>query len=140
MPRIDECLLARSQLGVAIAVTVAGLFAFTPIAIAAKHEGKVHCFGVNSCKGKSECKTNTNACKGMNSCKGKGMLTTSEKTCKEKGGDIEGVKQGARGACYWTNNGNSGCEPVDSLSECNRFISKIGGARKRWDASHSCQR
>jgi hypothetical protein len=48
----------------------------------------VHCMGVNSCKGTSECKTAENACKGMNSCKGHGFLSMSEAECKAKGGTV----------------------------------------------------
>jgi hypothetical protein len=49
----------------------------------------VHCTGVNACKGKSDCKTASNACKGMNACKGKGMNVMSEKDCTAKGGKVE---------------------------------------------------
>ncbi len=45
--------------------------------------------GINSCKGKSACKTANNACKGQNSCKGQGfLLTKSAKSCKAKGGTV----------------------------------------------------
>jgi hypothetical protein len=80
---------AKKLTGLVLAAAAAGMFAATPAAMAAKHEGKVHCTGVNACKGKSECKTASNACKGMNACKGKGMMTMSEKECKDKGGKIE---------------------------------------------------
>jgi uncharacterized membrane protein len=38
------------------------------------------CYGVNSCKGQSDCKSASHACKGQNSCKGQGFknLTSSE--------------------------------------------------------------
>lgn len=75
--------------GIALAAAAAAMFAMAPATQAAKHEGKVHCTGVNGCKGKSECKTASNACKGQNSCKGKGMETMSEKDCKAKGGKVE---------------------------------------------------
>jgi hypothetical protein len=52
-------------------------------------EAKVQCYGINACKGQSECRTATNACKGQNSCKGKGFLTTTEKDCKAKGGKLQ---------------------------------------------------
>jgi uncharacterized membrane protein len=46
-------------------------------------EGKVHCSGVNSCKGQSACKGANNACKGQNSCKGKGFLEMTAKQCAD---------------------------------------------------------
>lgn len=81
----------RKFSGIAIATAAAGLFAFAavPGTASAGEDGKVHCTGVNACKGKSACKTASNACKGMNSCKGKGFLVMSEKECKEKGGKPE---------------------------------------------------
>jgi hypothetical protein len=41
----------------------------------------VHCSGVNSCKGTSECKSAKNSCKGMNSCKGQGWVSLSKAEC-----------------------------------------------------------
>jgi len=80
---------AKMITGLAIAAAAAAMFVATPAAMAAKHEGKVHCTGVNACKGKSDCKTASNACKGMNACKGKGMNIMSEKDCTAKGGKVE---------------------------------------------------
>lgn len=48
----------------------------------------VHCTGINSCKGTSDCKTAENACKGKNTCKGHGFLTTTKEECAKKGGKI----------------------------------------------------
>jgi hypothetical protein len=80
---------AKKITGLAIAAAAAAMFVAAPAAMAAKHEGKVHCVGVNACKGKSDCKTASNACKGMNACKGKGMNAMSEKDCTAKGGKVE---------------------------------------------------
>jgi hypothetical protein len=80
---------AKRLTGLAIVAAAASMFIGAPTVMAAKHEGKVHCTGVNACKGKSDCKTASNACKGMNACKGKGMNAMSEKDCKAKGGKIE---------------------------------------------------
>lgn len=54
------------------------------LASAEHHEGseaKIHCDGVNGCKGKSDCATADNECKGMNSCKGKGFLSLTQAEC-----------------------------------------------------------
>lgn len=84
---------AKKLSGIALATAAAGLFATATIpANAAKHEGNVHCYGVNACKGKTDCATSSNACKGMNSCKGKGWVNMSAKDCKEKGGTTEEKK------------------------------------------------
>lgn len=85
---------AKKLTGIALATAAAGLFATATIApaIAAKHEGKVHCLGVNACKGKSDCATASNACKGQNACKGKGWVEMTAADCKAKGGKIEEKK------------------------------------------------
>ena len=46
----------------------------------------VHCAGVNSCKGTSDCKTATNSCKGQNACAGHGFLGLAASECEAKGG------------------------------------------------------
>ncbi len=73
---------ARKLTGFALATAAAGLFATASIPTAyAKEEAKVHCDGVNACKGQTACQTATNACKGQNSCKGKGWLFLSKEEC-----------------------------------------------------------
>lgn len=53
---------------------------------------KVHCYGVQSCKGNSDCKTAEHSCKGQNACKGHGFKGMPAKDCMEKGGVIADVK------------------------------------------------
>ncbi len=53
-------------------------------------QAKVHCFGVNACKGQTACKTASNACKGMNACKGQGWLPMSASECSAQGGEVRG--------------------------------------------------
>jgi len=77
--------------GAAIAAMAAGMFmaaATTPMIATAKQAPKVHCEGVNSCKGKGACSSASNSCKGQNSCKGKGWIEMTEKKCKAKGGTV----------------------------------------------------
>ncbi len=45
----------------------------TALAQEAKDAKVVHCYGVNSCKGMSDCKSGKHDCKGMNDCKGRGF-------------------------------------------------------------------
>lgn len=77
---------AKKLTGLALATAAAGLFATAGIAPAMADEkpaseAKVHCDGVNACKGQSACQTANNACKGQNSCKGKGWLYLSKAEC-----------------------------------------------------------
>ena len=75
--------------GAIVAALAAGLFgAAAPLTASAADAAKVHCQGVNSCKGKSACHSASNACAGQNGCKGKGWIELSEKECKDKGGTI----------------------------------------------------
>ena len=80
---------AKKLSGIALATAAAGLFATAAITPAYAGSGdKVHCMGVNGCKGKGECATASNACKGQNACKGKGWVAMSAKDCKDKKGTV----------------------------------------------------
>jgi hypothetical protein len=75
--------------GLLLATAAAALFA-NGLAMAEgteAKEAKVHCSGINACKGQSACKTARNACKGQNSCEGQGWLPTAEE-CTAKGGKV----------------------------------------------------
>lgn len=76
--------------GAALAIAAAGLmFTGNSIAGTDSKEAKIHCTGINSCKGQTACKSASNDCKGKNSCKGHGWLpTANEKECKDKGGKV----------------------------------------------------
>ncbi|MET3667611.1 hypothetical protein [Caulobacter sp. 1776] len=75
--------------------SAAALFALTNMAVAtpasaapkAKAE-TVHCYGINTCKGTSDCKTAKNDCKGQNDCKGMGFKATTAKACAKAGGSL----------------------------------------------------
>jgi len=75
--------------GALIAAMAAGfLTAEAPLVASAADAAKIHCEGVNACKGKSACSTASSGCSGQNSCKGKGWIEMSEKDCKAKGGKV----------------------------------------------------
>lgn len=79
----------KKLIGIAIATAAALGFAAAPVtsAIAKGQVNSVRCYGTNSCKGMSECKTANNSCKGMNACKGKGLtMMASSKACKDADG------------------------------------------------------
>ena len=49
---------------------------------------KVHCGGVNACKGQGACAGGGHACAGKNACKGQGWNDLSAADCKAKGGHV----------------------------------------------------
>lgn len=53
---------------------------------------KVHCYGIHSCKGNSDCKTTEHSCKGKNSCGGHGFKAMAAKACLDAGGTISDIK------------------------------------------------
>lgn len=71
----------------AAVVAVAFSAGYAP-AFAAEGEKQVHCYGINSCKGTSDCKTARNECKGMNDCKGQGFKVMTIKQCEDAGGSL----------------------------------------------------
>ena len=80
---------ATKTTNIAMAVAAASLFAFAPMsAVQAGSDAKVHCYGVNKCKGHNDCKSATNACKGQSSCKGHGFVTMSKSACDKIGGKV----------------------------------------------------
>ena len=55
---------AKKLTGIALATAAAGLFVTASIpAASAAEEAKVHCDGVNACKGESACQSAHNSCK-----------------------------------------------------------------------------
>ena len=57
-------------------------------AIAKGAAAQVHCYGVNTCKGTSDCATAKNSCKGQNTCKGQGFKAESKDQCMADGGSL----------------------------------------------------
>ena len=84
-------MINKKSLGAAIATAAALAFVTAPLTstVASAASSKVGCYGVNSCKGKSACKTAKNECKGMNSCKGQGLVMKTAKQCAKLGGTTE---------------------------------------------------
>lgn len=95
------------QTGTLIALTAASLFAAAcskkdegtksaptdKAAPSAEKTSKVHCEGVNACKGQGGCKSENNACKGQNGCKGQGFTeTATAEDCTARGGKVAAAK------------------------------------------------
>ncbi|MBB4613011.1 BufA2 family periplasmic bufferin-type metallophore [Novosphingobium taihuense] len=71
------------------AIVAAAIAALPAPVLAAKAKAEVvHCYGVNTCKGTSDCATASNQCKGQNSCKGQGFKALTEKQCAAQGGSL----------------------------------------------------
>jgi hypothetical protein len=74
----------------------AALIAITGASLSAPAMAKdaklVHCYGVNSCKGTSDCKSGNHDCKGQNDCKGQGFKAESQSQCKADGGSLTAPK------------------------------------------------
>lgn len=70
--------LTGSALAAAAALMMTSGFATSAFASDA---ATVHCTGVNSCKGTSECSTAKNSCKGQNTCKGVGWVSLTQAEC-----------------------------------------------------------
>ena len=86
----------KSTKGMMIAASVASLLASTMVMAggsAPKAEAKVHCAGINACKGLGECAGDGHGCAGANSCKGKGWIDVSAKECTEKKGTVVGQEK-----------------------------------------------
>ena len=84
-------ILGASFAATAAIIAVAGVSATSP-AFAKGGAQVVHCYGVNSCKGTSDCKTAANDCKGQNSCKGMGFKAMTTKACTAANGSLTEIK------------------------------------------------
>lgn len=79
--------------GFVLAAAAAMLFATAPLAADQPGGAAVgKCWGVNACKGKSECKSSGHGCKSQNSCRGKGFVMVSKEACEQIGGKFEAEK------------------------------------------------
>jgi len=77
--------------GAVLAATAAAFILSGPVlTTSASAASKIHCFGVNSCKGQSACKSGNHGCKGQNSCKGQGYVDLSKSACKKAHGKVIG--------------------------------------------------
>ena len=81
--------MLATRISLATAAAVVAVTGGIAAQAAAKADEKVvHCYGINSCKGSSDCATASSACKGQNACKGQGFKALSVKACKAAGGRL----------------------------------------------------
>jgi mercuric ion transport protein len=80
----------RAINGSVIATAAAGIFfamyKTVDTIVPAAQAGEIACYGINSCKGQTDCSTAFNACNGQNECKGQGFINIAEKQCYAQGG------------------------------------------------------
>jgi uncharacterized membrane protein len=86
---------------VLLASAVAGLMAMassSPAADAPKAaDDKVHCYGINACKGTGDCSGKGHQCAGLNVCNGQGHINLAKSLClRIQGGHLE-AKPGEEG-------------------------------------------
>jgi hypothetical protein len=91
--RRETMITLRTGISFAASAGVIAVTAAAPTASAFAKDGMssgktVHCYGVNTCKGTSDCKTAKNDCKGQNSCKGMGFKAMTSKACTKAGGSL----------------------------------------------------
>ena len=60
-----------------------------PAAFAGEGAKVAPCYGVNACKGQSDCKSGDHSCKGQNSCKGQGFKDLTSKECAAQNGSTK---------------------------------------------------
>jgi len=82
--RFAPSVIAIASQAALLAVALAAL----PVTAEAKSAKLVHCYGVNTCKGTSDCSTAKNSCKGQNTCKGMGFKAESKGQCATDGGSL----------------------------------------------------
>ncbi|HYC56236.1 MAG TPA: hypothetical protein VEL28_14975 [Candidatus Binatia bacterium] len=70
---------------VLLASAVVGLLASTAagqvMAAGEAEPAKVHCYGINACKGTGDCSGKGHQCAGLNACKGQGHINLPKELC-----------------------------------------------------------
>ena len=85
-------LTLKTGISLASTAAIVAMASAVPTAPAFAKDAQVHCYGTNTCKGTSDCKTAANECKGQNECKGMGFKAMSAKQCKTAGGSLTEAK------------------------------------------------
>ena len=81
----------KSGASIAASAALLALAATAPASSALAKGGDakvVPCYGVNGCKGQSDCKSGNHACKGQNDCKGQGFKDLTKAQCAAEHGSL----------------------------------------------------
>ncbi len=73
-------------------LAISGVGAVANAAPAKADKELVHCYGINTCKGTSDCATAKTSCKGQNECKGQDFVSKTAKECVAAGGSLTEAK------------------------------------------------
>jgi uncharacterized membrane protein len=73
-------------------LAISGMGVIAHAAPAKADKELVHCYGINTCKGTSDCATAKTSCKGQNECKGQGFVAKTKKQCAKLGGSLTEAK------------------------------------------------
>jgi len=88
----QSCKTTFAAVAGAMALTSVAAFGAEPPAgssgKAISADDMVHCYGVHSCKGNSDCATAEHKCKGQNECAGHGFKAMKAGECLAAGGTI----------------------------------------------------
>ncbi len=77
-----------SLLAVAAATLITAGCATPTASTSEASTAKVHCNGINECKGHGACGSDSNSCAGQNACKGQGFIELTTDECKAQGGTV----------------------------------------------------
>ncbi len=75
-----------AALSIAAAAAFYGMYKSVDLLAPKAGASEIACYGINACKGQTQCATAFNACPGQNACKGKGFRYVSAKDCAAQGG------------------------------------------------------
>lgn len=83
---MSKRIMTGTALSAGAAVVFYGLYKSVDVFAPAAEADEIACWGINECKGTTDCTTAFNSCNGQNDCKGKGFLNVPEKECGKRGG------------------------------------------------------
>lgn len=85
-PLLPRRVANGAALSIAAAAAFYGMYKSVDVFVSKADAADIACYGINGCKGKTQCATAHNACPGLNSCQGKGFLRVAPADCTAKGG------------------------------------------------------
>lgn len=85
-PPLGRRMANGAAISVAAAAVFYGLYKSVDAAMPKAQAADIACYGINACKGQTQCATAFNGCPGTNACAGKGFRYASPQQCAEQGG------------------------------------------------------
>ena len=75
-----------AAISIAAAAAFYGMYKSVDVFVPKADAADIACYGINACKGQTQCATAFNKCPGLNSCKGKGFRYVPAPECANNGG------------------------------------------------------